>query len=67
MAVEAMAGGAQDDDFFLTSSQWWIVGLYTTPRLIFMAPAVEDVAHGSVNMRLRAEQARTAHRQKKKP
>ncbi len=39
-----MAGGAQDDDIFLTSSQWWIVGLYTTPHSIFMAPAVGDVA-----------------------
>jgi hypothetical protein len=35
-----MAGGAQDDDFFLASSQWWIVGLYTTPRSIFKAPAI---------------------------
>jgi hypothetical protein len=34
-----MAGGAQDDDFFLTSSKWWIVGSYTIPRSIFMAPA----------------------------
>jgi hypothetical protein len=66
-AVEAMAGCAQDDDFFLTSSQWWIVGSYTTPRSIFMAPAVRGVAHGSVNTRPRAERARTAHRQKKEP
>jgi hypothetical protein len=64
-----MAGGAQDDDFFLTSSQWWIVGLYTTPRSIFMAPVVGDVAHGSVNTRPRAERAWMAHRhrQKKEP
>ena len=34
-----MAGGAQDDDFFLTSSQWWIVGSYTTP--------VETKSHGT--------------------
>ena len=54
-----MAGGAQDDDFFLTSSQWWIVGS--------MALAVGGVAHGPVNARPRAERARTAHRQKKEP
>ena len=66
-AEEAMAGRAQDDDFFLTSSQWWIVGSYTTPRSIFMALAVGGVAHGSVNTRPRAERARTAHRQKKEP
>ena len=67
MAVEAMAGGAQDYDFFLTSSQWWIVGSYTTPRSIFMAPAVGGVAHGPVNACPRAERAQTAHRQKKEP
>jgi hypothetical protein len=49
--VEAMAGGTQDDDSFLTSSKWWIVGSYTTPRSIFMAPAVGGVAHGPVNAR----------------
>ena len=32
-----------------------------------MAPAVGDVAHGSVNTRPGAERARTAHRQKKEP
>jgi hypothetical protein len=32
-----------------------------------MLPAVGGVAHGSVNMRPRAERARTAHRQKKEP
>ena len=66
-AVEAMAGGAQDDDSFLTSSKWWIVGSYTTPRSIFMVPAVGGVAHGPVNARPRAERAQTAHRQKKEP
>jgi hypothetical protein len=62
-----MAGGAQYDDFFLTSSQWWIVGSYTIPRSIFIAPAVGGVSHGSVNKHPRAERAQTAHRQKKEP
>ena len=66
-AVEAMAGRAQDDNFFLTSSKWWIVGSYTSPRSIFTVPAVGGIAHGSVNTRPRAERARTAHRQKKEP
>jgi hypothetical protein len=61
-AVEAVAGGAQDDNFFLTS-----VILYTTSRSIFMAPAVGGITHGSVNTRPRAERVRTAHRQKKEP
>jgi hypothetical protein len=52
-----MAGGAQDDDFF---RQWWIVGSYTTPRSIFMAPAVGGVAHGPVNARPRAERPQRA-------
>jgi len=65
--VEAMAGRAQDDNFFLTSSQWWIVGSFTAPRSIFMAPAVGGVAYSSVNTRPREERARMAHKQKKEP
>jgi hypothetical protein len=59
-----MAGGAQDDNFFLTNSKWWIVGSYTTPRSIFIAPAVGGVAHGPVNARPRAERPQRAYRQR---
>jgi hypothetical protein len=63
-AVEAMAGGAQDDDFFLTSSHGGLLG-YTPPLARFSWRG--GIAHGSVNTLPRAERARTAHRQKKEP
>jgi len=46
---------------------WWIVGLYTTPHSIFMAPAVGGVTHGPVNARRRAERPQTAHRRRWRP
>ena len=37
--------------FFLTSSHGGLLGNTSTPRLIFMAPAVGGIAHGPVNAR----------------
>ena len=48
--------------FFSNKYPWWIVGLYTTPHSIFMAPAVGGIAHGTVNAHPWAERPWTAHR-----
>ena len=50
--------------FFSNKHSWWIVGLYTTPHSIFMAPAVGGVAHVTVNARAWAEGPWTAHRRR---
>jgi hypothetical protein len=42
--------GAQDDDFFLTNIHGGLL-VYTPSLLNFLAPAVEGVAHGPVNVR----------------
>jgi hypothetical protein len=61
-------GGAKaKDDFFSNKYPWWIIGLYTTPQSIFMAPVVGvgGVTHGYVNTGPQAERVWKAHSQKK--